>query len=53
MKYIALGMIICSVLFVALFVVEQNYICSLPDDNKFKKWWRRNLIGELPPDEED
>jgi hypothetical protein len=53
MKYIALGMIICSVLFVALFAIEQNYISSLPSDSKLKKWWRRNLIGELPPDLED
>jgi hypothetical protein len=46
MIYLLLAAVLVSVLFIVIVKVEQNYISELEDSHKFKKWWRKNLIGE-------
>ena len=52
MKYVLALMVALVTLFIGMIILEEKYIKNLPEDNKFKKWWRRNLIGELGPDED-
>lgn len=40
--YIITGLIIV----VGPFVLEAR-ISKMPDNSKFKKWWRNNVIGEI------
>lgn len=52
MKYIVALILLSVTALVGVFVFEESYVKSLSEDNRFKKWWRRNVIGELPPDED-
>jgi hypothetical protein len=36
-----------TALTVSLFILE-NKVTNLPDDNKFKRWWRKNIISPDP-----
>jgi hypothetical protein len=40
--YIIIGLIIV----VGPFILDTR-ISKMPDDSKFKKWWRNNVIGEI------
>lgn len=31
------------------FIVE-TYVDNLPEESKFRKWWRQNVVGEAPSD---
>jgi hypothetical protein len=46
-------LVIPFIFFSGIFILEDKYVGKLPDDNKFKMWWRRNLIGVVPPDYDD
>lgn len=45
--YFLLGSIF---VFVTIFTIDLTLIGKLSDSNKFKKWWKRNLIDEAPQD---
>jgi hypothetical protein len=45
MKYVIILCGLGLVLIVAVFLLEESVISKLPDDNKFKKWWRSRIIG--------
>ena len=39
---------IASVSFIlGIFILDDKVISKLHEDSRFKKWWRRNLIGEM------
>jgi membrane carboxypeptidase/penicillin-binding protein len=46
MKYL---FIICAlviiILVISVFFLEEYVVSKLPDENKFKKWWRSRVIG--------
>lgn len=48
--FVMLGILL---FFVSIFLLEDLYVGKLPSDNKLKIWWRKHLIGELPPDQDD
>jgi hypothetical protein len=39
--------ILFFVLYSTTMYVERK-LNDLPEDNRFKRWWRRNIIGEEP-----
>lgn len=40
---------LCSVLFMgAVMFIECKIIKDLPEDNKFKEWWRKHIAGTGP-----
>ena len=45
MKYFIIFCGIGLVLLVSVFLIEESVISKLPEDNKFKKWWRSRVIG--------
>jgi hypothetical protein len=45
MKYIIILCGLGLILIVAVFLLEESVISKLPEDNKFKKWWRSRIIG--------
>jgi hypothetical protein len=50
MKFIIILAAVFMLFMVGVFLLEEKVISDLPDDNKFKKWWRKNLIGEMNDD---
>ena len=32
----------------AIMFIEHKIVSDLPEDNSFKKWWRRHIIAEDP-----
>lgn len=34
----------------AVMFVECKIVADLPEDNEFKKWWKKHLIGIEPKD---
>jgi membrane carboxypeptidase/penicillin-binding protein len=34
----------------AIYYLECNVVEDLPDSNKFKRWWRKHLVGNPPED---
>lgn len=40
--------LIFVVTFVLMFVLDQKVIRKLPEENKFRKWWKRHLIDDYP-----
>lgn len=47
MKLLIISGIVSCGLMVGIFLLDDKVISKLDDDNSFKKWWRRNLIGEM------
>jgi hypothetical protein len=46
MEYlIILCVLAILLLVVSVFFLEGYVVSKLPEDNKFKKWWRSNVIG--------
>lgn len=45
MKYIIILCGLGLILIVTVFLLEEAYVSELPEDNKFKKWWRSRVIG--------
>lgn len=45
MKYFIILLGIGLIVLVFLFLLEESVVSKLPDDNKFKKWWRSNIVG--------
>lgn len=40
---------LCSLFLIgAMMFIECKIVEDLPDDNSFKKWWRKHLIGNGP-----
>lgn len=37
---------LATLMFISMFAIEKK-VSNLPDTNKFKKWWRNNIIGEI------
>lgn len=31
---------------VVFFMIGEHQATRLPDDNRFKKWWRREIVGD-------
>jgi hypothetical protein len=50
MKFIIILAAVFMLFMIGVFLLEEKVISDLPDDNKFKKWWRKNLIGEMNDD---
>jgi hypothetical protein len=46
MEYLII-LCVLTILFLlgSVFFLEGYVISKLPEDNKFKKWWRSNVIG--------
>jgi hypothetical protein len=45
-----MGLILCITIGLALVIgpfMLDTKIARMPDDSKFKKWWRNNIIGEI------
>jgi hypothetical protein len=53
MKFIILAVIISLSLFVAIFIIEENVMWRLSDTNRFKIWWRNNVVGVYRRDKEE
>jgi hypothetical protein len=53
MKFIILAVIISLSLFVAIFIIEEKVMWRLSDTNRFKIWWRNNIVGVYRRDEEE
>ncbi len=45
MKYLIILCVFAILLVGSAFFIEGYVISKLPEDNKFKKWWRSNVIG--------
>lgn len=45
MKYLIILCGLGLILIVAAFLLEEFVVSKLPEDNKFKKWWRSRIIG--------
>lgn len=45
MKHFVFICLVGIVLMYSLFLVEELLIPKLSDSNRFKKWWRNNVIG--------
>jgi len=42
-------MALASVLFIgAVMFIDCKIVEDLPEDNKFRKWWRKNVVGQGP-----
>jgi hypothetical protein len=45
MKYFMIFCGISLIVLVGVFLLEESVVSKLPEDNKFKKWWRSRIIG--------
>lgn len=34
----------------AVFYIECRIVQDLPNDNRFRKWWRKHVVGHSPID---
>jgi len=37
-----------SILFSGAFFILETRATNLPDDNKFKRWWRKHIVSSGP-----
>jgi hypothetical protein len=47
MKFLIILAAVSVFFMIGMFLFDDKVISNLPDDNRFKKWWRKNLIGEM------
>lgn len=47
MKFLIILAAVSLFFIIGMFLLDSKVISNLPDDNEFKKWWRKNLIGEM------
>lgn len=52
MKFVLISMLVSVVIILCVFSAEEFIIQKLPDTNKFKKWWRNNVIGVFEESED-
>lgn len=45
MKYLIIMWAVSFLFAMGLILIEEKVIPGLSDENKFKKWWRRNIVG--------
>lgn len=45
MKYFIILLGIGLIVLASVFLLEEFLISKLQDDNRFKKWWRSNIVG--------
>ena len=45
MKYLIIMWAIGFFLALSIFFIEINLIPKLSDENSFKRWWRKNIVG--------
>ncbi len=46
MKYLLIFAIIALIVIIGVFILEDQLVQKLPNDSKFKRWWRNSVIGE-------
>lgn len=46
-KLLIISGIASVTLMFSVFLFEDRVVSKLDNNNRFKKWWRRNLIGEM------
>jgi hypothetical protein len=47
MKYLAILAFISLIIFMGIFILEEQLVQKLPEESKFKRWWRNSVIGEM------
>jgi len=47
---VLMWMFLSSLVILVPLAITEEIVQKLPDSNKFKKWWRRNVIGRFPYD---
>lgn len=47
---ILIGIIILSGIFFATIAITEEYVHKMKDTSKFKKWWRRHVVGHYTGD---
>jgi hypothetical protein len=47
MKFIIIFVSISLVFIFGVFFVEEKIVQNLPKTNKFKKWWRKSIVGDV------
>ena len=47
---VLMWMFLSSLVILVPLAITEEIVQKLPDSNKFKKWWRRNIISHFPYD---
>jgi len=47
MKYIIILAVISVILMFSTFFIEEKIISNLPETSRFKKWWRKSIVGDV------
>jgi hypothetical protein len=47
MKYLVILVSISLIIFIGIFILEEQLVQKLPEESKFKRWWRNSVIGEM------
>lgn len=42
------GIVVFGLVFILILMFVSPYVFSLPETNRFRKWWERNIIMEEP-----
>jgi len=46
MKYLLIFGLISLIVIIGMFILEDRLVQKLPNNSKFKRWWRNSVIGE-------
>jgi hypothetical protein len=47
MKFLIILAVISVILVFSTFFIEEKIISNLPETSRFKKWWRKSIVGDV------
>ena len=47
MKYLLIFSVISTTVIFGMFILDQRFVQKLPEESRFKRWWRNSVIGEM------